>query len=240
MSAAPLTTWLVTGASRGIGLELVRQLLASANNVVVAACRNPDSATLLNELSTTAKGAFHTIKLDIDDFDAVRSIGKVLDGIIGETGLDYLINNAGIAEGGLAFALDPDVVMRTFRTNVVGPALVSQACLPFLERGRRKTILNISSTAGSIATAPLVPVTRNTSYAMSKTALNMLTYKQKLERPDITAIAMCPGWTKTDMGGQNAMLEPKESVAGVLKVITSVTLADSGKYLRYNGEEIPW
>lgn len=77
------------------------------------------------------------------------------------------------AEGGNAFALNPDVLMRTFRTNVVGPALVSQAFLPFLEKSEKKTILNISSSGGSLAIAAQVG-TRNTSYAMSKAALNML------------------------------------------------------------------
>ncbi|KAL1948593.1 hypothetical protein VTO73DRAFT_10399 [Trametes versicolor] len=238
-SPTRLTTWLVTGASRGIGLELVRQLLESPANLVVAACRTPETATTLGELNATAKGILHTVKLDVSDSDNVQASAKELEPILGETGLDYLINNAGIAEGGNAFALNPDVLMRTFRTNVVGPALVSQAFLPFLEKSEKKTILNISSSGGSLAIAAQVG-TRNTSYAMSKAALNMLTYKQKVERPDITLITMCPGWTKTDMGGQDAMLEPKESVAGILKVITSVTPADSGKFLRYNGEEVPW
>ncbi|OSD04959.1 hypothetical protein PYCCODRAFT_1432693 [Trametes coccinea BRFM310] len=75
---------------------------------------------------------------------------------------------------------------------------------------------------------------------MSKAALNMLTLKQKAERPDITFITMCPGWVRTELGGKEADLEPEESIAGILKVISSVTNADSGKYLRYNGEEIPW
>ncbi|KAI0375987.1 NAD(P)-binding protein [Pilatotrama ljubarskyi] len=129
--------------------------------------------------------------------------------------------------------------MRTFRTNVVGPAVLSQVCLPYLEKSERKVILNVSSTGGSIGSVHLIGPTF-ASYSMSKTALNMLTTKQKMERPDLITIVMCPGRVKTDMGGESAQLEPEESIAGILKVITSVTSADSGKYFWYNGKEIPW
>ncbi|OJT05879.1 C-factor [Trametes pubescens] len=78
------------------------------------------------------------------------------------------------------------------------------------------------------------------SYAMSKAALNMLAYKQKVEKPDFTIITLCPGWVQTDMGGKEAVLKPEDSVAGIIKVITNATTADSGKYLCHNGEEIPW
>lgn len=83
-------------ASRGIGLELVRQLLESPANLVVAACRNPETATTLGELNATAKGTLHTVKLDVSDSDNVQASAKELEPILGETGLDYLINNAGI------------------------------------------------------------------------------------------------------------------------------------------------
>ncbi|OSD04960.1 NAD-P-binding protein [Trametes coccinea BRFM310] len=234
------TTWLVTGASRGIGLELVRQLLASFDNLVVAACRNPDKATALKGLKGSSKGTLHIIQLDVSDFDSIRAAPKQLEPILGETGLDYLINNAGIASHDTAFTMDPEEFLQVVRTNAAGPALVSQVCLPFLEKGHRKVILHISSTGGSLQSAVGVVGARYASYAMSKSALNMLTLKQKAERPDLTIITLCPGWVKTDMGGKEAQLEPEESISGILKIVTSVTNADSGKYLRYNGEEIPW
>ncbi|KAI0353985.1 NAD-P-binding protein [Trametes cingulata] len=239
-STARPTTWLVTGASRGIGFELVRQLLESSDNLVVATCRTPEKATALNNLKSSAKGTLHIIKIDVSDFDSIRASAKQLEPILGEIGLDYLINNAGIGGGeAAAFALDPEEVLTLTRTNAVGPALLAQICLPFLEKGKRKVILNISSTAGSVASAGIIGA-RFAAYSISKAALNMLTYKQKLDRPDLITIALCPGWVKTDMGGKEAALEPKDSVADILKIITSATPADSGKYLRHNGEEIPW
>ncbi|EIW62542.1 NAD-P-binding protein [Trametes versicolor FP-101664 SS1] len=236
------TTWLVTGANRGIGLELVKQLLAVPTNLVVAASRNPDKATALAELKSSAKGTLHLVQLDVSDFDNVRALPKQLEPILGATGLDYLISNAGIAIFDTAFTLDPDALLNVVRTNAAGPALLSQVVLPFLEKAPTKKILHISSTAGSIASVAQIPpaFASNASYPISKAALNMLAYKQKVERPDLTVITMCPGWVQTDMGGADAQLKPEESVAGIIKVITSVTNADSGKYLRQNGEEIPW
>lgn len=83
-------------ASRGIGLELVRQLLENPENLVIAACRTPDKATALNGLKSSAKGSLHVIRLEVTDFDSVRSVPKVIAPILGESGLDYLVNNAGI------------------------------------------------------------------------------------------------------------------------------------------------
>ncbi|OJT11404.1 hypothetical protein TRAPUB_12069 [Trametes pubescens] len=227
-----------SAASRGIGLEIVRQLLASLTNLVVADARTPEKATVLHDLQSTAKGTLHVIKLDVSNFDSVRASAKDLQAILGDTGLDYL-NNAGIASHDTAFTIDPDVLLETFKTNTAGPVLVSQVALPFLEKGSTKKILHISSTCGSIGSADQLGVIV-AGYSMTKSALNMLAYKQKLERPDLTVITLCPGAVKTDISGGVGELEPPESVAGLLKVIISATPADSGKYLRYNGETIPW
>lgn len=83
-------------ANRGIGLEIVRQLLASPTNLVVAGVRTPEKATALLDLKSTAKGTLHVIKLDVGDFDSVRASAKNIEAILGDTGLDYLINNAGV------------------------------------------------------------------------------------------------------------------------------------------------
>ncbi|EIW54625.1 NAD-P-binding protein [Trametes versicolor FP-101664 SS1] len=234
------TTWLITGASRGIGLELTRQLLESPNNLVIAACRTPEKATALSALKSSAKGTLHVVKLQVDEFDSIRALPKAIAPILGDGGLDYLINNAGILKDDTPLTLDPEVLLETLRTNTVGPALVTQVAVPFLEKGATKKVLNISSTLGSIASAETFGKGTVTSYSISKAALNMLTYKLKQERPDFIAITLCPGWVKTDMGTQAAQLEPAESVAGILKVITGATAADSGKYLSHSGAVIPW
>ncbi|KAL1940819.1 hypothetical protein VTO73DRAFT_7860 [Trametes versicolor] len=239
-SSTRQTTWLITGASRGIGLELVRQLLENPKNLVIAACRTPEKATALNGLKNSAKGSLHVIRLEVTDFDSVRAVPKAIAPILGESGLDYLVNNAGILIADTPLTIDPEVLLQTLRTNTVAPALLSQVCMPALDKGKEKKILNISSTLGSIASADEFGAGTTASYSMSKAALNMFTYKQKLERPDIIAITLCPGWVKTDLGGENAPVEQKDSIAGIIKVITSATARDSGKYLRYNGEAIPW
>ncbi|OSD04961.1 NAD-P-binding protein [Trametes coccinea BRFM310] len=238
-SASRPTTWLVTGSSRGIGFELVRQLVASSDNLVVAACRTPDKATALKGLKASAKGTLHIVQMDVSDFDSIRASAKQLEPILGEIGLDYLINNAAVASRDLPFALDPEELLQLMRTNVAGPAVVSQVCLPFLEKSVKKIILHISSTAGSLGSTSWIGA-GYTSYSMSKAALNMLTLKQKAERPDLTLITLCPGPVKTDMNTENGQLEPEESVAGILKVITSVTAEDSGKFFSHDGKTIPW
>ncbi|KAI0628095.1 NAD-P-binding protein [Trametes polyzona] len=240
-SSAKLTTWFVTGTSRGIGLEIVRQLLESPNNLVVAGCRTPERATALHALEGTAKGTLHVIQLDVSDVDSIRASAKELERILGSTGLDYLINNAGIAPRDDAFTVDPDTLLTAFRTNTLGPTILSQVALPFLERGRTKKILHISSSAGSHG-SPYGEVLRGnlTAYSISKAGLNMLATRQRLARPEFIIIVLCPGPVKTDLSGEYGQLEPHESVAGVLKVIISATAEDSGKFYSYDGTTIPW
>ncbi|KAL1948582.1 hypothetical protein VTO73DRAFT_10388 [Trametes versicolor] len=242
-ATARQTTWLITGASRGIGLELVRQLLAAPSNLVIAACRAPSTASALAGLKAGAKGALHVVQLDVADFAGIRALPGVIGPILGGRGLDYLVNNAGILKGDTALTLDAAVLLETLRTNTVGPALLTAACAPLLDAGGRKTVLNVSSGLGSIAGAGGFPGTGPravASYSMSKAALNMFTYKVKMERPEWVAVTLAPGWVKTDLGGADAALEVADSVRGILKVVTEATVADSGKYLRWDGAVIPW
>ncbi|KAI0753992.1 hypothetical protein C8Q80DRAFT_1216281 [Daedaleopsis nitida] len=236
---AAKTTWLITGTSRGIGLELVRQLLVDPSNVVVATCRNPPGATDLHALKNSAKGTLHIATIDVADEASIWDSVKVVEGLLGEgASLDYLYNNAAINEGDdMAFSFDPAVFRRTMQSNVIGPGLLAQAYLPLLEKGTKKTIVNMSSGLASIG---LGLGGKCTTYSVSKTALNMLTYKQKEERPDFTVIALDPGWVKTVMGGEGAQLEPEFSVSHILKKVTALTIEDSGKFFSYAGKEIPW
>ncbi|KAI0816810.1 NAD-P-binding protein [Trametes gibbosa] len=235
------TTWLITGTFRGIGLAFVRELVASPDNLVIASCLAPEESTELAALKKDAKAALHIIKIDMSDFADIRASAAEVEKILGpDLGLDYLISNAAIAVWDSAFSLDPEDLLTILRTNTVGPAVLSQVMLPFLERGREKKILHISSTAGSVATARYITQRPITSYSVSKAALNMLVYRQKMERPDLTIIAACPGHVRTALGGAEGLLEPEESARELLKLIKAATPEDSGKYLRYNGEVIPW
>ncbi|EMD39460.1 hypothetical protein CERSUDRAFT_80840 [Gelatoporia subvermispora B] len=232
-------TWLVTGSSRGLGLEIVRQLLSDASNTIIATCRNPDNASSLKSLADNAKGVLHVVRLDVSDEVSIQSSVQAVEEILGSSrGLDYLVNNAAISSGNdTAFGFSVAGFESTLKSNVIGPALLGQVLLPYLLKGDRKVIVNFSSGLGSIG---LDYGGQNATYSISKTAVNMLTYKQARAQPELIAIALDPGWVKTDMGGQNAPLEPHESVSEILKLITSLSLSESGKYYRYSGEELLW
>jgi len=234
------TTWLITGSSRGIGLETTRQLLQSPSNVVIATCRSPSTASDLQALAQGGgvKGKLHVVPLDTADMKSIDAVLKPVEDIVGEGGLDYLLNNAAINVGNdTGFAFSPDDLLRTVNVNVAGPAYLAQTLLPLLERGRKKTIMNMTSGLASIG---LDCGPKCMTYSISKTAVNMLTYKQAKARPDFIVICLDPGWVKTEMGGEGAVLEPYESVSNILKVLTNLTPSDSGKFFRNDGSSIPW
>ncbi|RDX40861.1 C-factor [Lentinus brumalis] len=233
------TTWLITGASRGIGLELTRQLLTNPSNIVVATCRNPPSAKDLSALKDSARGTLHIAQIDVSDEDSIRNSVKAVEDLLGaDASIDYLYNNAAINEGNdTAFTFQSAVLMRTIQANVVGPAVMAQAYLPLLEKSKKKTIVNVTSGLASIG---LDLGSKNATYTISKTALNMLAYKQKTERPDFTVIVIDPGWVKTEMGGEGAILEPEESVSNIVRTVTGLKHEDSGKFFRYDGQTLPW
>ncbi|TBU27948.1 NAD(P)-binding protein [Dichomitus squalens] len=237
MSPSEQYTWFITGTSRGIGLELTKQLLQSPHNVVVAACRNPGKADSLQSLTTSAGGRLYIVRLDVTDTQTIKDAAQETAKIVGEKGIDYLINNAGIGIGDTAFTMDIDDLTKTLQTNLVGPAYTSQAFISLVEKSKKKTIVNISSTLGSIG-RDFGP--QYASYAVTKASLNMLTYKQAKERPDLTVLSICPGHLQTDMGGENAALPVSVGVAGVLKVVTSLTPKDSGSFMNFRGERVPW
>ncbi|KAI0667331.1 NAD-P-binding protein [Trametes maxima] len=245
MSATETYFWLITGANRGIGLELTRQLLASnspqTSHTILATCRSPSKATALTALAHTYGGRIHILQLDITDPESVRacfnSVRAILDP---ERGIDYLINNAAInaSPWDTAFTLRPETLERHFATNVIAPARITQIFLPLVARSAKKTVVNVSSTLGSLGAD--VGGANTTSYAVGKAALNMVTYKQQKERPDIVFISICPGWLKTDMGGPDAPEEVSVGIAGVLKTLEGLTPADSGKFYDYRGAVVPW
>ncbi|KAJ3478017.1 hypothetical protein NLI96_g10049 [Meripilus lineatus] len=236
-----LSSWLITGCSRGIGLEFVRQLIASPSNLVIATCRNPDTATALQALradTNNLKGTLHIARIDVADEQSIRGSVKELGLILEDHGLDYLINNAAVTEGAdSAFKHSAEGFRKTFEANVIGPALLAQVYLPYLEKGRRKVIMNMTS---GLASMGLNIGSKNATYSVSKTALNMLTYKQATERPDLIAFVVDPGWVKTVMGGEGAFLEPHESVESLIQLLTSVTSEHSGKFFGRDGNVIPW
>lgn len=222
-------TVLVTGASRGLGLEFVRQLAARGDRVIAAA-RNPGAAPDLR-----ATGA-RVAALDVTDPVSIKSF--VAD--LGGEPIDMLINNAGVsAPDGRIGSLSLEEMRRVFDTNAFGPALLTQALTANLLKGQRKVVLNITSTLGSIAAG--MPGF-SYAYCASKAALNKISamMAHEMRSQGVIVVAMCPGWNKTDMGGPGAPLDPKDSIARMLKMADAFTIADSGTFRREDGAVVPW
>ncbi len=235
---------LVTGANRGLGLEFVRQLLARGDRVV-ATCRHPGKATALNALAGGYPGRLHVLPLDVANEKSraalVRELPLVLDH---DDRLDLLLNNAGVLHSGERFgSLDAALLDDSLRTNAAGPLLLTQALAPWLADARPErngaTVANLSSIMGSIATRDEF---RSPSYCLGKAAQNMATVllAKALAPRGITVVALHPGWVQTAMGGDGAQISASESVAALLALLDGSTPADSGRFLDWQGQPVPW
>lgn len=228
---------LVTGANRGLGLEFARQLLARGDRVI-AACRNPGKASALNTLAGEYPGRLRMVPLDVAEPRSHATLVRELPLLTDDHPLDLLINNAGILRGGERFGtVQASDLETSFRTHALGPLLLVQALFPQLADGA--TVANISSEIGSIG---LRQEFRTPSYAIGKAAQNMATslLAQALAVRGIKSVALHPGWVRTDMGGTSAQLAPRDSVAGLLRVIDGLQAGDSGCFLDWQGQELPW
>lgn len=228
---------LITGANRGLGLEFVRQLLPRGERVF-ATCRNPEAAEALQALKAEYPEQLTITALDVAD---PATIDAAVAAISAETeALDLLINNAGI--GGPHEKLgtfEQSAMVQRFVVNAVGPVLTLQGFLPLLKAGEDVKVVNVSTGISSIATRN--PNNLDT-YCASKAALNMYTkgLSFELRNYGIAVIVMDPGWVQTDMGGPGAEITPEESINGMLQVIEQMSLATTGHFFHYTGEELPW
>jgi NAD(P)-dependent dehydrogenase (short-subunit alcohol dehydrogenase family) len=229
-SAAPTTrTLLITGANRGIGLELARQY-AEAGWQVIGTARTPDAAT-----SLAAAGA-KIMQLDVTDQTSVERLAKEL----ADQPIDVLINNAGTQPLFWSLAeIDVERFATALDVNTLGPVRVVRALLPNLRAGRSRKIINVSTNLSSIA--------GNTEggfygYRESKTALNMFTRSLAVELgPEgFICIVLHPGWVRTDMGGPDASLEVTESARGIRHVIDNLRPEDNGSLRTYDGKMMAW
>lgn len=228
---------LVTGANRGLGLEFVRQLLVRRHHVV-ATCRHPGKATALNTLAGEYPGRLHVLPLDVTEPRSHAELARELPLVTDDEKLDLLVNNAGVLRGSERFGqVQPADLETSFRTNAMGPFLLVQTLATQIADGG--TVANISSEVGSIA---LRQEFRTPSYAIGKAAQNMATslLAQALAARRVKVVALHPGWVRTDMGGEQATLTPQESVAGLLQVIDHLSEDDSGEFLDWQGQTLPW
>jgi len=223
---------LITGANRGLGLEFTRQYAADGWRVF-AACRDPAGARDL----AAVEGDVSAEILDVDDGPQVAALANKLSG----QPIDVLINNAGIygPKGVTRDTVVYDAWGQVFRTNAMSPLAVSAAFAANVAQGGQKKIITLSSIMGSIA--------ENDSsgdfiYRSSKAAVNavMKSLAGDLKSEGITVAVLHPGWVRTDMGGPDAAIEAPESVTGMRAVIAGLKESDSGRFLNYDGTEIPW
>jgi NAD(P)-dependent dehydrogenase (short-subunit alcohol dehydrogenase family) len=235
---------LVTGGSRGIGLEFTRQYLKKGFQVF-AASRSPERSSELQKLKAEFDDGLSIYQLDVSAEDSRQQLFRQLSKEVGK--LDILINNAGIASGNeerrYRFGdLDQDDLCRCLLVNSVAQLLMTQGFFPLLEKGTRPIVVNISSDSGSIARKRAGGNT-GYGYSSSKTALNMMTkmLSHELRDDGIIVVSLHPGWVRTTMlYCENAPLEPSDSIGGMIRVIESLKMKDSGRFLDWQGNELPW
>ena len=228
-----METVVITGANRGIGLEMTKQLLNS-NRRVIAGCRNPNEATALNGLSSA--GELSVFQLDVSDSVSIKDFCIELSGM----NIDVLINNAGVLdrEKQGMLGVNAETWLEAFRINSIAPFQVAVGLLENLKTSSRPRIISVSSQLGSLnLKGPGLY-----SYNSSKSALNqvMKIMSQDLETDGVIVCPIHPGWVQTDMGGLEADITPQESASGIISFIDNLTMEQSGRFWQWNGEEHPW
>lgn len=219
-----MATVLVTGANRGIGLEFCKQLKAQGHDVI-AACRKSNDE--LDALGVRVES------LDVTSDEQIAALAQRLEG----TTLDMVINNAGILLRETLEELNFNQILRQFEVNSLGPLRVTAGLRHLMKQGSKVGI--ITSRMGSIAD--------NTSgsrygYRMSKAAVNMagVSLAHDLKDAGIAVALLHPGFVRTDMTGNNGLIDADESVSGLLARMNELTLETTGTFWHTNGEVLPW
>jgi NAD(P)-dependent dehydrogenase (short-subunit alcohol dehydrogenase family) len=227
---------LVTGANRGIGLEVCRQL-AERDFVVLLTARDAGKAnSAAKKLGKV--GRVEPLVLDVANASSIKKAAA--EAASRYSYLDVLVNNAGINYDTWETVENADIsgtVMETITTNLLGPWLVCQAFLPLLRKSRAGRIVNVSSESGSLANMGAGPP----AYQVTKAALNALTrtLAGELRGSPILVNAVCPGWVATDMGGAGAPRSVREGAAGIVWAATLPDKGTTGGFFR-DGKPLPW
>ncbi|MEY2572456.1 MAG: hypothetical protein QOJ87_669 [Verrucomicrobiota bacterium] len=227
-------TALVTGANKGIGFEVARELARMGFRVFLGARNAKAGRAAAEKLQSEGEVVF--LEIDISN---EKSIAGAADELARQSEhLDVLVNNAGILldEDKSALTLTPDVFEKTLRTNTLGPWLVAEAFAPLLKKGREPRIVNVSSGGGQLEDgadgwAP--------AYCVSKTALNGVTVQLAAALPKFAVNSVCPGWVRTDMGGENATRSVAEGAGTIVWLATAAPHDLTGKFVK-DRKVIPW
>jgi len=237
---------LVTGANKGIGFEVARQLARKGFHVFLGARKSDAGLAAVQKLNKEGEkedyGKGHSglavtfIEIDVSKPDSIRRAAEEFSRKSDR--LDTLVNNAGILldDDKDVLTITPEIFETTLRPNTVGPLLVSQAFVPFLQKSDAPRIVNVSSGGGQLTDgadgwAP--------AYCISKTALNGITSQLAAALPKFAVNSVCPGWVRTDMGGSNATRSVLEGAAGVVWLVADAPQNQTGKFWR-DRKVIPW
>jgi NAD(P)-dependent dehydrogenase (short-subunit alcohol dehydrogenase family) len=238
-------TVLITGANRGLGLGFA-QAFTQAGARVIAACRDPEKADVLKAICPAPT----LIQLDLSSEESLAALaGRLADA--GVDSLDYLINNAGISVPNHPvdpiLETTPALLRPVLDVNVVGTISVTQACLPLLEKSDMKTVVMLSSQLGSVGSCWAMQGRKGgvSSYRISRAANNMAMrcFGGELQEQGFIFVSMSPGHVATDMGssgGRSPPLTVEQSVGGMLGVIGRLGRQHNGRFLQFDGQELPW
>jgi NAD(P)-dependent dehydrogenase (short-subunit alcohol dehydrogenase family) len=227
-------TALVTGANKGIGFEVAREAARLGLRVFLGARNIEAGRAAADKLKSAGDVIF--LEMDVSKAD---SIHRAAEQIAGQTDrLDVLINNAGILrdDDKNALSISPEIFEETLRTNTLGPWLVTQAFVPLLEKSAAPRVVNVSSGGGQLEEgadgwAP--------AYCVSKTALNGVTVQLAAALPKFAVNSVCPGWVRTDMGGENASRSVAEGAATIVWLAIEAPHDLTGKFVK-DRKVIPW
>ena len=245
---------LITGANRGLGLNILKHILKSPTvpQHIVATCRSlkAENAKQLQILAEKNSN-LHVLEFDMADvFQEPRllKLVKQISDIVQESGLSLLVNNAGILVRESFDEMRADSLRSQLDVNAVAPSMLIKAFRPLLKRAvdvektgeqPQAAVVNISSILGSI---DLMNDGNKLGYKVSKAALNMVTkaVSGEFTGDGIAVVSVHPGWVQTDMGGQSAPVTIEMSVSGIMKIISSLKKSQTGMFLNYDGTTLPW
>jgi NAD(P)-dependent dehydrogenase (short-subunit alcohol dehydrogenase family) len=234
-------TVLITGASRGLGLEYCHQM-AGAGWQVLACARDPGRSAALREIADGNPGRVRLLRLDVVDEGQIQSVARELHG----TPLDMLINNAGTfgpegSPGGMKYQslahMDYAIWREILEVNLLGPFRLTVALAPSLRLAARPVVVMLSSDLGSIANNRMG---HSHAYRTSKAGLNMLTKGIANEWRDLIVVSMAPGWCRTELGGEEAEIDPADSVRAQLRTFETLNASHSGQFLDRFGAQVAW
>jgi NAD(P)-dependent dehydrogenase (short-subunit alcohol dehydrogenase family) len=228
-------TALITGANKGIGHEVARQLAAKGFQVFVGA-RNAKAGRKATEEIAKKCGNATFLEIDVADNDSVTKAAREFSNIADR--LDVLVNNAGLIVDGddAILEISDDLFRKTIETNTLGALRVTRAFAPLLRKSKAARVVNVSSgggqlTGGADGWAP--------AYCISKTALNGVTVQLAAALPKFAVNSVCPGWVRTEMGGENANRSVEEGAETIVWLASEAPQDLTGKFLR-DRKEIPW